>query len=356
MPDKESAIALNRKIKVAIADEDRIWRSLRKALRLDRSQIYFVGDLVKRYMDQYVATYNIDIRHKSSRLATFASFMGAVSVDKINISAVSRFLAMIKQSGRSNATVNRYREIIAHMIRWATDQGIFEINPLIKLQKLDEPEYCTARPDERTIDAVFNEIDSKVRPIFCFLRETGCRKGEAISLKPEQIDYSRQVVTFHTSSRLGTRTKSGKIREVPLFPDALTAIQTALTYNQTAVSNVFYRHFEGCVEPWRDRTLDRFWELARNRAAIVNPIIAENCRTLRIHDLRHAYAIDLAEAGCPMHFISKVLGHHSVAFTEKRYARFSPNSAAQGVRMALENGTKRAPRKMIMQQRLLWAQ
>ena len=72
---------------------------------------------------------------------------------------------------------------------------------------------------------------------------------------------------------------------------------------------------------------------------------------LRIHDLRHAFAIKLAESGCPMHFISEVLGHSNTEFTRKRYARFSPESASRAVLRALESvsrqnypyGTSAAP-------------
>ena len=57
---------------------------------------------------------------------------------------------------------------------------------------------------------------------------------------------------------------------------------------------------------------------------------------LRIHDLRHAYGIKLAERGCPMHFISEVMGHHSLDYTRRQYARFSPESAAKAVLKSLE--------------------
>lgn len=61
-----------------------------------------------------------------------------------------------------------------------------------------------------------------------------------------------------------------------------------------------------------------------------------------MHKLRHAYAIRLAEAGCEVHFINEILGHHSVDFTRKQYARFSPQSASRAVLKVLEdekNGT-----------------
>ena len=225
-----------------------------------------------------------------------------------------------------------------HMVRWATDQGIFENDPLVKLPKLDEPEYYPNRPEEQTINIVFGKIDSRALPIFCFMRETGCRKGEAIGLRHDQIDYARNVVTFHTSRRRGTRTKNGKIRQVPLTSDALAAIQSVPQNGST----VFYH--PDSLEPWRDRTLDSFWDRARRRSAKANPEEASNCNSLRMHDLRHAYAIMLAEEGCPMHFISEVLGHYSVEFTRKRYARFSPDSAVQRVLTVIEGrkGTKRA--------------
>jgi len=39
---------------------------------------------------------------------------------------------------------------------------------------------------------------------------------------------------------------------------------------------------------------------------------------------------------CPMHYISEVLGHHSIDFTRKHYARFSPDSPSKNVLRVLE--------------------
>jgi len=37
-----------------------------------------------------------------------------------------------------------------------------------------------------------------------------------------------------------------------------------------------------------------------------------------------------------MHYISEVLGHYSLEFTRKRYARFSPESATRAVLRVLQ--------------------
>ena len=41
-----------------------------------------------------------------------------------------------------------------------------------------------------------------------------------------------------------------------------------------------------------------------------------------------------------MHFIQSVLGHGSVAVTERYYAKFRPDAAASAVRQALEAARK----------------
>ena len=139
------------------------------------------------------------------------------------------------------------------------------------------------------------------------------RRGEAVSLRRDQIDFARRIVTFTGD------TKSGKSRQAPLTDAALKAITDMPVHG----SHIFYN--PNTLNPWRGDTLLRVWEKARGKSK------------LRIHDLRHAYAIRLAESGCAMYYISEVLGHLSgVDFTHHRYARFSPESAMRAVLYALE--------------------
>jgi integrase len=48
---------------------------------------------------------------------------------------------------------------------------------------------------------------------------------------------------------------------------------------------------------------------------------------LRVHDLRQAFGIKLAESGCPMRDIQYVMGHSSVTTTERYYSKYSPDSS-----------------------------
>ncbi len=311
-PDQETAERINKKIEVAVVDEDRIWRKLRKDLRLEHNHIVSFSDLADQYFNQYVKSYNRDRRVKKSRLDVLKIFFKTQSLETMGPRSVALFIAFKRKNGAKNATVNRYLAVLRHMMSWAVGQGILESNPLGTIERLKESEWIGARPDESVIDDIFSRIPDPHLPVYTFIRETGCRRGEAIGLTASQIDFARKIVTFHGD------TKSGKSRQVPLTDRALWAVQAMPKYGST----VFYHPKH--LKPYTGDNLGWVWDKAAGESA------------LRIHDLRHAYAIGLAEDGCPMHFISEVMGHHSVDFTRKRYARFSPESASRAVLRVLQ--------------------
>lgn len=312
IPDLATATKINKKIEVACADEDRIWQRLRRELRLDGSGVCTFAQLADQYLEQYVKNYNQDVLNKRLKLAALKTFFASHGVEQISQQAIAGLIGSKRKEGVKNATINRYLGLLRHMFNWAVLQGIIEVVPFGRIEKLKEVEWVGTRPDEAVIDAIFARLDSRILPIFVFMRETGCRCGEARQLALDSVDFARQVVTFHG------RTKSGRSRQVPLTDRALWAVQAMPVQGST----IFYH--PSYLAPWTGDGLGWFWDRARGESK------------LRIHDLRHAYAIRLAEEGCPMHFISEVLGHHSVEFTRRRYARFSPESASRAVLRVLQ--------------------
>ena len=312
MPDKATAIKVNRKIKVAVVDEARIWSKLRKELGLDKHNALTFSELADLYLSKYVKSYNRDIRTTTSRLNALKAFFKNIPLGSMNPGHKASFIGFKHGDEASNATINRYLSLLSSMMNWAIEQGIIESNPLGKYSKLKEPQWVGWHPEEKELDAIFDRIDSAFLPIFAFLRETGCRKGEAMNLRHSQINYAKNVITVHG------KTKSGKARQVPLTDRGLWSVQALPNQGQT----VFYHPIH--LKPFTGDNLGWIWDKARGGSE------------LRIHDLRHAFAIKLAEDGCPMHFISEVLGHHSVDFTRKRYARFSPDSASRSVLRVLQ--------------------
>ena len=250
---------------------------------------------------------------------------------------LDKFVAARRKAGAKNATINRGIAALKHMYSWGVKRGYLESSPIAGFELLEEVEWVGERPDEAVIDRIIGNIQPEARPIYIFLRETGARSSEAALLERRQIDFARACVTFHSN------TKNGRSRQVPLTSDALAAIAAMPPHGRT----VFYS--PESLTPWDVDSVGGRWERARKKV-IVGEGADRHPSRLRVHDLRHAYAIKLAEEGTPMHFISEVLGHHSVDFTRKRYARFSPESAGRAVLRVLEgrkasqiaNGSRRA--------------
>lgn len=215
----------------------------------------------------------------------------------------------------SARTVNQDLSVLCDCLEWALEQGMINKNPFRWMRQLRKPRQVVPYISQEEIDPVFDALPAKHRSFFTFLRETGCRHEEALAPRRSQINLKRKEVLF-------LRTKFSRDRAVPLSPKAIEAIQTV-------PPSPFYDHaFDNpdTLKRWSD--CRKPWESARKQAG----------SKLRVHDLRHFYAIRLAEKGVPMHYIQYMLGHSSVTTTEKYYARFSPRSAQQAVLAILEGG------------------
>jgi integrase len=298
-------------------DEKRIWKKLRSELGLDGERLQGFSEFADMYFRDYVLVHNRSHDTKLSRIRIFKRFFSNTPAESFSTQLVDRFINTRKKAGVSNSTINHELAVLSHMFQWAQQGGYLSENPISGVKKLKVVEWVGERPDEATIDAIFSSFPVQVLPIFTFMRETGCRRGEAISLTWMQVDYARATVNFK-------QTKNGRSRQVPLTNAALAALSAMPKYGAT----VFYH--PATIKPFSEKSLRRPWIKARNKAN----------SALRIHDLRHAYAIKLAESGCPMHFISEVLGHGNTEFTRKTYARYSPESASSAVLKILEGGKK----------------
>ena len=242
----------------------------------------------------------------------------------INLTDVDKYVSDRKSDGVINATINRELACLSHLCTWARKRGYLSRNPLEDYEKLKEQEWAGPKPTDEAIRAVFNCLDTRFVPVFRFIRETGARRGEVLSLEHWQIDRASRQVEF------ARRTKNGKNRLVGLTDQALEALDAVPPL--PGCPHVFYNPETGTR--WYD--CRRPWEKAREAAGYP---------WLRIRDLRPALAIEVSEYGGEMHFLQSVLGHSSVAVTEKHYAKFSPGSAARATLRLIEGGRAAARRQ-----------
>jgi integrase len=277
------------------------------------------------YLENYCKVRNRSWKCKRSSLRALNMKLGDVALSDLSPSHLDSYFRSRKEEGASAATMNRDLAYLKHLMRCAEERGLIEVNRIANVRKFREPKKERPRPTDDDVDRLLASADPCIRPLLGFMRETGCRLGEALALKRTQIRRSERLVVFTDN------TKSGKFRVVPLTDDALRWIDEL-------------PELPGCPYVFYNPKSRTRWHCVRRR---INKAIAASGLEWRIlaKDLRRHYGITLAESGAEMHVIQAMLGHHSVKTTEDYYAHFSPHYAARRALEVLEGRKQRDGRQ-----------
>jgi len=317
--NKTKAQQLLDRINVSIADGT--WPELKKKLQLRERASVTLKEFGDTYIEQYAKVRNKKRawERKLTSLKPLTRYMGRMELEAITPAHLHKYVKWRNRAGVSDATINRDLTIVKHMLNYARECGLIQSNPVANFKNLKEERKERPRFTEQQIQKVIGAVKPDCRSLFIFVRETGCRREEALSLQHWQVQADAQLVVFTNN------TKSRKYRYVPLTARALEAIQTLPKLNSCPY--VFYN--PKTKDRWKE--CRKAWEKARESVGFPQ---------LQVKDLRRHYAIHLAENGADMHDIQQVLGHASVATTEEHYAHFSPRHSARKVLRILEGGNK----------------
>ena len=225
-----------------------------------------------------------------------------------------------KEAGVSNATVNCDLAALQHMMNYACTIGALNTNRITGIKKLKEIREERPRPTDEQIDHLLACTDPRIRPIIGFIRETGCRLEEGLSVKHTQIRKQDRIVVFSGN------TKSGQPRFVTLTDEAIQWID-----EMPQLPGGPYVFWHPKSQP-RWHNIRKVFKKARKDAEL---------DWIQIRDLRRHHGIVLSEYGAKMHVIQAMLGHSSVTITQEYYAHFSPYYAARRAFQVLQGSVQR---------------
>ena len=155
--------------------------------------------------------------------------------------------------------------------------------------------------------------DGRYRAFCTVVYQCGLRLGEALAIKPRDINGERLVIYI-------SKTKNHKAREVPITPKLLTRLRKFYAYHKNPKWL-----FPGVGRGWNDSGANLREALHRcpkhmNRSAVwaaINLAKAE-CGLSKIHDhlsthtLRHSYGTHMLEGGASVRQVAAYLGHSSL--------------------------------------------
>jgi integrase len=238
------------------------------------------------------------------------SLMGEKRMSLVRPPDVALFVEKLREQGYAPGTCNRALVLLRYgfalAVRWQV-KGV-ESNPVKDVKNLVDDNkierYLTQAQMQTLMQEVSRSESQMLEHIVLFLIYTGARKREVLDAKWQDIDWALK------SWRI-PKTKSGKIRHIPLSTGAMQLLEKLRRSVVTpdSLSYIF-------ASPKTGKAYVSFyysWDAARKRAGLPD---------LRVHDLRHSFASFLVNAGRSLYEVQELLGHADIR-TTSRYAHLS---------------------------------
>ncbi len=229
-------------------------------------------------------------------MSQFQQYCGGRPLDAITLPIIEGYLD-VRLQGRGHNTVNCELMVIKSFWSWCAERySVPNLAVRVPRLKADDPEQRFLSEGEYVkVLAICGPLEHDLVQLY---GNTGLRRGEMLKLR-----------WFHTAPDLRSLRvpcgKGNKARTVPLNG----LCRDILTRNHTDDTFLFLNRYGS--PSGQDRLCGRL----AGQAAI--PPFGP-------HALRHYFATRLIQAGVPIKLVSKILGHSSIATTEKIYCHLMP--------------------------------
>lgn len=204
------------------------------------------------------------------------------------------------------STTNRELAVLKTFFTKAIEWGKSMENPAkrVKLFKGVTQRLRYLMPDE--VQRLISNCSDHLRPIVIVAVHTGMRKGEILSLRWEQIDFEKGIITL-------TDTKNDQRRYVPMDE----TVKSTLREMERKNDYVFCGLKPGRPLVWIELSFHKVLEKS-------------GIEDFKIHDLRHTFASNLVMGGVDLVTVKELLGHKTIEMT-LRYAHLAPNHKMRAV-------------------------
>lgn len=234
---------------------------------------------------------------RQSILAFLMEFFGSTKLTRITSKAIEKYARKRQADGLRNVSINNELRVLRRVLRFARINRKIRV-PDVTIEFLAEEKRrvrtWTLEEIERFLRALAEEAPQLIPIIICLLN-TGMRKGEALALTWEQIDFLRMEIRIWPSDEW--RPKNGQAREVPIAKALLPYFQGPRQDEKW----VFPCRTGGRWKGWPKNTFDR----VRKKAGLKGGP----------HTLRHTFASHFLAKNPDLGLLAEILGHTETSVT-----------------------------------------
>jgi integrase len=305
-------------------------KALVKAARLSATSL-LVDDVAARFWHAK-GQHDAGADATSKNLARLVDYFGKTTpLTDIDDAAITKLVAWRRGhrlKGRddapliSPATVNRSTtKILQRLFVFAKSEGArFEREPDWKKHWLKEPPERVRELQDGEAERIDAEMRADYEPFFDFVRTTGLRQAECVTLKWSEVNFgTRQIVRLGKGGRRVVFPISETIREI-LFPLQGQHPEFVFTYvavySNKQLGIVRGQHYRLTLSGVKSR-----WQRMRAKADVMD---------FRFHDYRHDFGTKLLRETGNLKLVQKALNHADIKST-LRYAHVLDEDVATAV-------------------------
>lgn len=225
------------------------------------------------------------------------------AVSKLTMRALDDLVVELRGRGLSNTTIRKYLNAASVLLKRSCRLGWIAAMPLMpegRTLQLPEPRDLVLRDEwfAELLDAMERKEHRSSLAMTLFLRQMGCRVGEALELTWDRVDLDSRRVQF-------VKTKGNMPRTLPLNDEMVSIIKAMKCRGGDTVFPFSYGTF---LSHYSD---------AKHAACDALQLSKTTRREWVIHTLRHTCITDLARKGWSAPAIQQWAGHKSLAVTQR---------------------------------------
>ena len=266
--------------------------------------------------------------------------LGGVKLSKLSALHIQTAYNALQRRGLAASTLHSSLLVLSAALSAACRFGMIPVNPCqgVTLRKKEQREMVII--DRQDIPA-FLAAAATVRhgDAFVFLFQTGIRAGELRGLRWADIDFKAHTMTISRQISLVGKEhvidtpKSGKPRTIALMPETVELLKRHRAEQLEAQVR---------AKRWSEAPIDAdlvfrkpdgtHYSTSLLDSAIPKLALAMNLPGLRVHDLRHSYAVAALRSGIDAKTVQNNLGHASAKMTLDIYAKYTDDMGRQAAK------------------------
>jgi integrase len=261
-----------------------------------------ISELLALVVQDYHENEKKSLRDVKNRIRSQVSpAFGSLRADRLTTGRVRKFIAD-RRRHVSNGTVNRELAVLKRALSLGAQHDPPLVTKSVYIPHLKEANPRSGFVDDAQYRKLRDELPDHLKLLLVLAYHLGCRKGELLSLRWNQIDRRAKQIRLNPGE-----TKSGPGRLLPIYGEMAAFIEMQRTRSRKLGKQSTWVFTDGVGN--LIQSFYKAWKSACDRAGLDGQLF---------HDLRRSAVRNMERGGISRRVAMQITGHR----TESIYARY----------------------------------